>query len=249
MKGHDMPLKFSAANTKIKQLSDIKAIQPYLTGKKKIYSLSLLAGHSCPAADKCLARVIIVDGKRKIEDGENQEFRCFSASLEALRTNVYNRDKANFDAIRQLSDIISIANEIQSALPKNAGVVRIHVSGDFFNRNYFLAWVKVAKNNPSILFYAYTKQLPYWVENAHLIPPNMVLTASYGGKYDHMIEEHDLRSSIVVEDEEQAAMLGLEVDHDDSHAADPSKQFQSFALVIHGKQKKGRKKIVLPVLA
>lgn len=244
-----MPIKFSAANSKIKQLSDVKGVSPYLTGKKKIYSFSLLAGHSCPAADKCLAKVIIVDGKRKIEDGENQEFRCFSASLEALRTNVYNMDKANFDAIRQLSDITSIANEIQSALPKNAGVVRIHVSGDFFNRNYFLAWVEVAKNNPSTLFYAYTKQLPFWVENSHLVPSNMVLTASYGGKYDHMIEEHDLRSAIVVEDEEQAELLGLEVDHDDSHAADPSKQFQSFALVIHGTQKKGRKKISLPVLA
>lgn len=233
-------LKFSTANDKIKQLSDVEGVKPFLAGKKKIYSFSLLAGHSCPAADKCLSRVVVVDGKQKIEDGENMEFRCFAASLEVMYPKLYNRDKENFDVVRQLSKISAMAVELelQAAMPKNAGIIRIHVAGDFFNRNYFLAWVNLARKNPSILFYAYTKQLPFWVENAHLIPDNMVLTASYGGKYDHMIEQHDLRSSIVVEDDDQADTLGLEVDHDDSHAADPSKKFQSFALVIHGTQKR-----------
>jgi hypothetical protein len=39
--------------------------------------------------------------------------------------------------------------------------------------------------------------------------------------------------------EQEASDLGLEIDHDDSHAADPSKVNKDFALLIHGIQPKG----------
>ena len=41
--------------------------------------------------------------------------------------------------------------------------------------------------------------------------------------------------------EKEAADLNLEIDHDDSHAADVSKRDESFALLIHGVQPKGSK--------
>jgi excisionase family DNA binding protein len=44
----------------------------------------------------------LVDGKRRIQDGPNTEFRCFSASQEVVYTNVYNLRKGNFDAIRAI---------------------------------------------------------------------------------------------------------------------------------------------------
>ena len=103
------------------------------------------------------------------------------------------------------------------------------------------AWYIVALRNPRTLFYAYTKSLRFWVgdltENPELW--NFVLTASYGGRDDHMIDEFNLRSAKVVFSEAEAEELGLAIDHDDSHAAKPTLRDDSFALLIHGTQPAG----------
>lgn len=238
-----MVVKFSAANTKLKKLYQVESLKPYLEGKKKIYSFDLLSGWSCPAAKDCFSRAVQTAKGRRIQDGPDTQWRCFSASQEVVYTNVYNMRKRNFDTLRDCTNVNDMAVLINRALPKNAGIIRIHVAGDFFNSTYFKAWVKVAQWNPYILFYAYTKQLKVWVENANIVPENLVLTASYGGRYDSMIQENDLRFAKVVENESQAELMGVEVDNDDSHAADPMKRYESFALVIHGVQPKGRKKL------
>ena len=54
-----------------------------------------------------------------------------------------------------------------------------------------------------------------------------------------MIAEHNLRSAKVVFSEAEAEKLGLDIDHDDSHAARPSLKDQDFALLLHGTQPKG----------
>ena len=83
--------------------------------------------------------------------------------------------------------------------------------------------------------------MTYWVRSRDLVPFNLVLTASYGGRDDHLIEEYSLRSAKVVFSVAEAAELGLEIDNDDSHACDPNKANQDFALLIHGVQPKGSK--------
>ena len=90
-----------------------------------------------------------------------------------------------------------------------------------------------------MLFYAYTKSLKYWDALRNEIPENLVLTASYGGRDDWMIEHFDFRFAQVVFSEAEAADLGLFIDHDDSHAANPTWRDQSFALLLHGTQPKG----------
>lgn len=242
-------IKFSQANTKLKKLYNVPALAKWLKGNRKVYSFDLLSGWACPAASACKSKVVIENGKRKIKDGSDMQFRCFSASQEVVYTNVYNLRKNNFDAIRSMNSIDEIANAIQSALPKNAGIVRIHVAGDFFMKSYFAAWVRIARSNPDVLFYAYTKQIPFLLELQSMgIPDNLVFTASYGGRHDDLISIHNLRTAIVVENEIQASSLELEVDDDDSHAADPAKKDESFALVIHGVQPKNKKNIRLPIL-
>jgi hypothetical protein len=62
------------------------------------------------------------------------------------------------------------------------------------------------------------------------------LTASRGGRFDNLIDMHGLKCSEVVFSEAEAAEKGLEIDHDDSHAAIGQK---SFALLLHGVQPKG----------
>ena len=65
---------------------------------------------------------------------------------------------------------------------------------------------------------------------------NLVLTASYGGSRDELIDRHGLRYARVVHSEAEAEDLGLELDHDDSHAMKPG---PSFGLLIHGTQPAG----------
>jgi len=233
---------FSEANIKIKRLSQVPSLTPFLQGKRKVYSFDLLSGFSCPFANECLSKVHIIDGKRKIIDGPNTLFRCFSASQEALFTNVYNKRFDNFELVKTAANSqFDVADLLDSMLPENTGIVRIHVGGDMFNRNYFMGWLLMAIRNPTVLFYAYTKSLNYWIDNIDIIPDNVVLTASRGGRLDHLIDKHNLREAKVVFSEKEAADLNLEIDHDDSHAADVSKRDESFALLIHGVQPKGSK--------
>ena len=236
-------LKFSKANAKTQALKNDSELADYLTGKRKIYSLDLLSGYSCPYAEKCLSKAVqLPTGKRKIRDGKKTEFRCFSASQEVQYTNVYNSRKHNFDLLRK-ENHEGMVKLINGSLPENAGIVRIHVAGDFFSLPYMHAWYVVALMNPNTLFYAYTKSTSWWVGGINEFPilHNFVLTASMGGTQDHVTENYGLRKAVVVFSEAEAAELGLEIDHDDSHAAKPSLRNQDFALLIHGTQPAGSK--------
>jgi hypothetical protein len=235
-KGQKM-IKFSTANTKLKKLYKVKALKRWLRNKRKVYSFDLLSGWACPFASQCRSKAAIDEnGKRRIKDGPNTKFRCFSASQEVQYTGVYEKRKLNFDTLKKCRSKEEMIELILSALPDDAGIVRVHVSGDFFNLIYFLAWCEVARLNPDRLFYAYTKSIPYWVAELGSIPENLVLTASRGGTHDSWIVEHGLPEAVVCYSEFEAGRLGLEIDTDDSHAAIGGK---SFALIIHGTQPKG----------
>ena len=235
-------VNYSKANAKTHAMSEVPELAKYLEGGRKIYSLDLLSGWSCPFANECLSKAVTVDysGKRKVVDGPNTKFRCFSASQEAQYTNVYNSRSHN---LRQLSEHPRndwhMSDLLRDSMPANLGICRIHVAGDFFNASYFKAWMFIAETHPDRLFYAYTKSLKYWLDNRDNIPENMVLTASYGGRDDHLIATEGLRSATVVFSEAEADRLGAEIDHDDSHAARPSLRDNSFALLLHGTQPKG----------
>lgn len=231
-------IRFSPANVKIQALSQVDAIKPFLANKRKVYSFDLLSGYSCPFARECFSKAVVTDGKKSIKDGPHTQFRCFSASQEVVFNGVYNMRKANFDGLRGLNSS-DMLRALELALPKNAGVIRIHVAGDFFNQEYFDAWLVLATLRPDVLFYAYTKSLPYWIHRLDSIPANFVLTASRGGRMDELIDMYNLRSVKVVFSEAEAG--SLEIDHTDEHAANPDARDNDFALLIHGVQPKGSK--------
>lgn len=230
-------LQFSPGsdNVKLRKLQE-------LTGQR-VYSFSLLSGFSCPFAMRCKSHAVQhEDGTRTIIDGPHTEFRCFSASQEAMYTGVYNQRRHNFNEVYPLASADSedaLTLYLSSSIPKKAEIVRVHVAGDFFNTHYFRAWMRVAAEHSDKLFYAYTKSLPYWVENRNIVPRNFMLTASKGGRMDNLIREYKLRYAVVVPYAEDAKKLRLQVDNDDSHAALPRHKRQSFALVVHGTQPSG----------
>lgn len=203
---------------------------------KGIHHISLPAGKTCPGASECHSSAVKKDGKIRVVDGPKCKFRCFAASQEALYPQVYRAREHNHKLLKQAKRSGRIKDLILNSLPKNAQIVRIHVSGDFFSQAYLDGWIRVAQSKPEILFYAYTKSLPYWVARQSEIPNNLVLTASMGGKFDELIDKYGLRYARVVYSEEEANRLGLSIDHDDSHAM--ATDGESFALLLHGVQPK-----------
>ena len=219
--------------------------------KKDTLITSLPAGQTCPGADICQSMVILdKEGNRKIKDGKNCEFRCFAASEEVRRNNIYLSRKTNYELINyhvQRGSFYRLVNLIERSIDKkktrNTKKIRIHQSGDFYKPLYLKSWLKVADNNPQYKFYCYSKSLNLFLQKE--LPDNFFLTASVGGKYDYLIHKgYFKRYAIVVNNEDEARALGMlhigkpyEIDHDDSHCfgSDP------FALLVHGTQPKGSK--------
>ena len=241
-------IRYSSANAKTKELYFIPELSQWFKDNTfKVYSFDLLSGHSCPFAKECHAKVV----NGKVVDGKHTKFRCFSASQEALFKHVYAIRNNNYESIKKLTTA-KIFKLLSDNLPANAGVVRIHVSGDFYSQVYFDAWLRMAKMYPNVLFYAYTKSLKYWLNRMDSIPHNFVLTASYGGRLDNLISQENLRHAVVVgfatkqeaidagfPNMMTAEDYGYPVDHDDSHAAVPKWKDNSFALLVHGIQPAG----------
>ena len=199
---------------------------------KNIFTFSIISGYTCPFAKDCLAKVDRITGK--LTDGPDTQFRCFSASQEALFPAVRKSRWDNFEKIVNAIKNNTLVELITNSIPKKATIIRVHVAGDFYNQAYFNAWMQVARNRPDIIFYAYTKSIGYWVNQLGNIPSNFKLNASYGGKQDNLIEQYNLKSVKVVYTVEQAG--NLVIDHDDTSAFSQDK---SFCLLLHGVQPKG----------
>lgn len=214
------------------------------------FSFNLPAGFTCPFAAKCLSKADPITGK--LTDAPGIDFRCSAAGEEARYPPTRAQRWSNFEALKTigLDNVSGMADAIISAinhtLPRGHSTFRLHTSGDFFNSNYLKAWLEVARRMPEIIFYTYTKSIPYILDNLPL-PRNFLITVSKGGKYDDLIDRHGLKFSVVVFSEEDAAnyvwydkngkqQIGLEIDHDDSHAW---KDDKPFALLIHGVQPAG----------
>ena len=216
-------------------------------GNKKLPKTTLIYSHSagltCPGANSCKAFVTIKGDKKVLNRGNESLFTCFAASEELRYPNVYKARKYNFDLINSYvlkNDLKGLTNLINHSIQsnrRNITKVRIHESGDFYNRLYLEAWKNVAELNKDLIFYCYSKSLLFFPTNRS-IPRNLYVTASYGSKYDFLIDRgYFKRFSKVVFSEEEATKLGLSIDKDDSHCYE-DKGKNGFALLLHGLQEK-----------
>ena len=247
-------LSFGNGNSKLKALRKAAAAELNVpVSRVRILTLTLPAGWSCPGADECLAFADPVTGK--IWDSPELKFRCFEASAERYE-NVRQQNWHNFNLLRKLTGenaayaiaaliLDSIKDATKKFKPDDVVIIRIHVGGDFYSTKYLEGWsialraTDLPQNQPMprVIGYAYTKSLHHVAKLRHTLPENFVLTASEGGKYDHLIQSlKGLKVAKVVFSPEQAQSEGLEIDHDDSHAVFGK---ESFGLLIHGTQPKG----------
>jgi len=232
-------LKFSTGNAKL--------------GKRLIFSLP--AGYTCPNAGVCKTFSDRATGKiQDLPQTNNTDaapYRCFAASSEARSPQCRAARWHNWDLLKEtmipVEDPIHKIAAVQELITASINakdrnhkidLVRIHESGDYWSELYFLAWLRVARMDPTRKYYGYTKQLQVWLNNIDEIPENFYLTASMGGNLDPMLSSHAhqfKRISYVVYSEMEASSLGLPIDFDDSNCFGD----KPFALLIHGTQAKG----------
>lgn len=226
--GNNKKLYFSYGNAKL---------------NKKIAIFSLPAGFSCPGSDTCLAKANRKTGK--ITDGPNQEIRCYAASTEAiypkLRAHLWN----NFEILKNCKT----KEEITDLFERDGsrfGTLRIGGAGDYFKQMYFDAIIDLAKRNPGLLIYSYTKSLLFWVARLKELEnvKNFVLTASRGGKFDYLIDKHQLREVSIIKDLKtvksviskiQSGKTPRNIDFDDSLARNPN--VKKFKILLHNTQR------------
>ena len=149
-------INFSEGNKKLKP-----------TAKVKYLIFNLPAIITCPGATRNCIKYCYA---RKAE-------RYYPTVLPSRQRNLERTKKDSF-----ASDVIlTIEAHLRRLSYQTAEtiVIRIHESGDFYNREYTKAWLKIARhfvNNPKVVFMAYTKSIDFF--QGLKIPNNMTIRFS-----------------------------------------------------------------------
>lgn len=142
----------------------------------------------------------------KLSTGKNM-LVCPSAGVCAqlcyARSGTYNFSNVKKAHARNLELIVDdaqgwknqLTNELKAKRYQGGKSVRIHDSGDFFTEQYFLLWLDIAKENPHVFFYAYTKEVA--MVKKHHLPDNFVIIFSMGGTQDHLVDKEKDRHADV----------------------------------------------------
>jgi hypothetical protein len=127
--------------------------------------------NTCPAALACRAVCYAKQGTYR-----------FANVVKARHHNLALSQRADFAdlIIADLSTMVVKSRKCR----KPYNVVRLHDAGDFYSQSYLDAWAKVAAAYPAVIFYAYTKSLHL---DLSVIPANLRITQSLGGRYDNLV--------------------------------------------------------------
>lgn len=90
---------------------------------------------------------------------------------------------------------------------RKATHIRIHDSGDFYNRNYILSWFEIMRQFEDVTFYAYTKSKMLFDE-FDFLPANFTVIYSLGSKFDNLIDEDIDRHSKIFNSEAELLKEG-----------------------------------------
>jgi hypothetical protein len=235
----DFPLRFSYGNDKLENLARMLKLKLH-----QVAGFGLLAGVTCPSADLCKARSLVVDNRRTLK--KQGKYTCFMAALEVAFTNLYELHKANTIAVSRMP-YEDIALHLNRAIYDNGDlrVMRVDTSGDFYTEKYYRAWIEVATTHRDITFFGYTKELGYLLDLLQRRMHNFHFVYSYGGTSDPIAAKWPwLPYSKVVLNEQHAEDLGLPVACPTPDSPDDYNYIinrKSFALLAHSTTKKNLK--------
>jgi len=114
--------------------------------------------------------------------------------------------------------------------------VRIHDSGDFYSIEYLLKWVDIANTNKEVIFYAYTKSIPFFKGAKQgkpivKVPKNLKIIFSEGSKRDILINNNADRHARIFKSKELLIASGyIDASENDLQAITENKKV---GLVYH----------------
>lgn len=185
--------------------------------KSGIVSFNLIPIVHCPLAGACKAFCYATVGQQAFASGVKRRAAAFKATLSPTFVQDMHAEIARWK--------------------KKIRAVRVHDSGDFYSMDYLKSWLEIARLNPDVRFYAYTKSLPF-VHKAYelgLVPPNFRLIQSVGGLADSRIRQ-DLPHARIFGTLEELNAAG----YADASETDDASAFGSnplIGLVVHGARK------------
>ena len=114
---------------------------------------------------------------------------------------------------------------------RKATHIRIHDSGDFYNRDYILQWFEIMRQFEDVTFYAYTKSKMLFDE-FDFLPHNFTVIYSLGSRFDNLINQDVDRHSKIFESLEQLEKEGyINASNNDLNAINPTNN--KIGLLIH----------------
>lgn len=185
--------------------------------KSGIVSFNLIPITHCPLAGSCKAFCYATVGQQAFASGVKRRAAAFKATLAP-------------DFVQQMHA------EIQR-WKKKIKAIRVHDSGDFYSMDYLKAWLEIARLNPDVKFYAYSKSLPF-IHKAYdlgLVPSNFRLIQSVGGLADSRIRQ-DLPHARIFSTLDELTEAG----YADASETDDVSAFSDtlfVGLVVHGARK------------
>jgi hypothetical protein len=110
--------------------------------------------------------------------------------------------------------------------------VRLHDSGDFYSAEYLKKWLAIVEKFPGIIFFTYSKAIPF-VKAMGPLPKNFAVIFSEGGKFDHLIDQKKDFFARVFQTREDLEKAGFYNASDDDLSGFLSGN-NKFGLVYHG---------------
>lgn len=187
--------------------------------------------------DFCIPALMAADGTKTCPNAGACAVGCYARQGAYVWPTVKAAYEARFQLTKHPVDFeYQINNEIYK-LNKSATkqgkqlVIRIHDAGDFYSREYFTSWIRIINANPSVKFYAYTKQVEMLQDEK--LPANFKLNFSFGGKQDAAIRKTSSNSRVFRSRAELDAAGYVDTSEDDSFAFSDVKA-RKIGLVYHG---------------
>jgi hypothetical protein len=160
----------------------------------KIFNFSIPAGNdkitgkiTCPFAAECLKL-------------------CYAKKGAYAWSNVQLALHERYTASKEADFVERITDELNKVKKDKQIYIRIHDSGDFYSPAYFVKWLEIARLNPSVRFYAYTKSHSF-IRGINL-PDNVDLIFSLGSKNDELIDVENERHSKIFYSVDEMQSIG-----------------------------------------
>jgi len=185
--------------------------------KSGIVSFNLIPIVHCPLAGACKAFCYATVGQQAFASGVKRRAAAFKATL--------------------APDFVQAMHAEVGRWKKKIKAVRVHDSGDFYSMDYLHDWLEIARLNPDVKFYAYSKSLPF-IHRAYdqgLVPENFRLIQSVGGLADSRIR-HDLPHARIFSTLEELQAAGY-ADASETDDVSAFSDTRFVGLVVHGARK------------